>query len=67
MVTNMRLHVKHLDPKMHGLIAEHKADKGYSSQEETIASLIRMAMIDYPERIRKLEKTIAEMKHTIER
>ncbi|MCK5432222.1 MAG: hypothetical protein KAJ03_05725 [Gammaproteobacteria bacterium] len=54
MLMYMRLHIKHLDPKIHGLIAEHKADKGFATQEETITSLVNIAMVEFPKKIKDI-------------
>ena len=55
---NMRLHLKDLDPVVHGWIAEHKAECKFKNKEDTVASLIQLAMRDYPEKIRDLENKL---------
>jgi hypothetical protein len=63
----MRLHIKHLDPEIHGLIAQHKAACGFKNQEDTVASLIQFAMVDYPEKIKDLEEIIETLGEDEER
>ena len=62
MLIYMRLHVKHLDPVVHGWIAQHKAKCKFNNQEDTISSLIQLAMLDYPEKIRELENKLNQNK-----
>ena len=54
----MRLHLRTLDPVIHGWIAQHKAEHNFKNQENTVASLIQLAMLDYPEKIRELENKL---------
>lgn len=54
----MRLHLKDLDPVVHGWIAQHKAECKFKNKEDTVASLIQLAMVDYPEKIRELESML---------
>lgn len=54
----MRLHLKHIDPIVHGWIAQHKAECKFNNKEDTVSSLIQLAMLDYPEKIKELEDII---------
>ena len=56
----MRIHLKELDPVIHGFIAQHKAECNFKNKEDTVASLIQLAMVDYPEKIRELESMLGE-------
>ena len=51
----MRLHLKNLDPKIHGLIVQHKALQGCNNLDDAVTSLIQLAMVDYPDKIKELE------------
>lgn len=62
----MRLHLKNLDPVIHGLIAQHKAECKFNNKEDTVASLIQLAMLDYPDKIRELERSLKEAVEIIE-
>lgn len=52
----MRLHLKNIDSVVHGWIAQHKAKCGFKNLDDTVASLIQLATIDYPDRIAELER-----------
>ena len=54
----MRLHLKHIDPIVHGWIAQHKAECKFNNKEDTVSSLIQLSMLDYPEKIRELENEL---------
>lgn len=58
----MRLHIKNLAPVVHGWIAQHKAECKFDNQEDTVSSLIQLAMLDYPEKIRELENKLNQNK-----
>ena len=58
----MRLHLKDIDPIIHGWIAQHKAECKFNNKEDTVSSLIQLAMLDYPEKIRELENKLTENK-----
>lgn len=51
----MRLHLKNINPKIHGLIVQHKAKSGFNNLDDTVASLIQLAMVDYPDKIKRFE------------
>lgn len=51
----MRLHLKNLDPKIHGLIIKHKAEMGFNNLDDTVASLIQLSMVDYPDKIETMK------------
>ena len=57
----MRLHLKDLDPVVHGMIAQHKAECKFKNKEDTVASLIQLAMLDYPDKIKGLESLIDDL------
>ena len=57
----MRLHLKDLDPVVHGWIAQHKAECKFNNKEDTVASLIQLAMLDHPEKIKGLESLIDDL------
>ena len=40
----MRIHLKNVSPKVHGMITEHKASHGHKNLDETVACLIKIAM-----------------------
>lgn len=54
----MRLHLKNIDPEIHGLIVQHKAEVGFNNLDDTVASLIQLAMVDYPDKIKELENML---------
>ena len=58
----MRLHLKDIAPIVHGWIAQHKAECKFSNKEDTVSSLIQLAMLDYPEKIRELENKLNQNK-----
>jgi hypothetical protein len=57
----MRLHLKDLDPVVHGWIAQHKAECKFNNKEDTVASLVQLAMLDHPEKIEGLESLIDDL------
>ena len=57
----MRLHLNDLDPVVHGWIAQHKAECKFNNKEDTVASLIQLAMLDHPEKIKGLESLIDDL------
>lgn len=59
----MYMQLRNIGPKCRGLISQHQAERGFKALDETIESLVWMAMIDYPEQIIKLEQEIERLKN----
>ena len=41
----MRLHIRDIDPIVHGLIKQHQAEHEHNNQKETVECLIKKAMV----------------------
>jgi len=56
----MRIHLKNVSPKVHGMITEHKASHGHENLDETVSCLIEEAMkrFDETDKIEDLTKLV---------
>lgn len=45
----MRIHLKNVSPKVHGMITEHKASHSHDNLDETVSCLIEEAMKRFDE------------------
>ena len=46
--------------------AQHKAECKFKNKEDTVASLIQLAMLDYPEKINELENKLKQLESEVE-
>ncbi len=56
----MRIHLKNVSPKVHGMITEHKASHGHENLDQTVSCLIEEAMrrFDETDKIADLTKLL---------
>ena len=56
----MRIHLKNVSPKVHGMITEHKASHDHENLDQTVSCLIEEAMKRNP-RISSSEELFEEV------